>query len=95
MTEPAIRNAALDALDPVRCLCGAATYHADTSELRGRRGEHADGSPCPFVPCDSEDCRALVSPGMGADLERNLDQIRDAYEHWKSHRHLRGCSHGQ
>jgi hypothetical protein len=44
---------------------------------------------CPYVGCDSKDCRALAEP----DLE-DLEQVRAAYEHWADHGYLYGCSHG-
>ena len=42
---------------------------------------------CLFVPCDDLSCRALKSPATKLDWEI-------ATEHWRSHRYMHGCSHG-
>ena len=43
---------------------------------------------CPFESCDSAACRALKQPHTLADYVA-------AYEHWKTHSYLHGCSHGR
>lgn len=43
-----------------------------------------------LVRCDVRDCIAKANP----DLE-NLDEVIAAYEHWRNHSFLSGCSHGQ
>jgi hypothetical protein len=64
------------------CKCGAALSEDEWSD------DHADGTPCPLVACDREDCRAKENPVT-------LDELRAAYEHWRSHPRLHGCSHGR
>lgn len=39
-----------------------------------------------YVECD-EDCRALTDP-------QTAEEIKAAYEHWRGHGYLNGCSHG-
>lgn len=42
---------------------------------------------CPYVYCDDMSCRALEDPVSG-------DEVRAAYEHWRHHGYMHGCSHG-
>lgn len=51
----------------------------------------AMGGWCPdsevFVRCDDA-CRAKVDP-------QTPEEVRLAYEHWRGHYNMRGCSHGR
>ena len=71
----------------IRCLCGATTAD-DAAELRAGRGDHRDGSPCEYVPCDQAECRAKDNPKDGHEW-------RESALHWRRHRYLGGCSHGR
>lgn len=59
------------------------------------------GAACQYVPCDDMKCRALaVIPDLkdyhptDASYEEHIEQLQEAVEHWKSHRYMSGCSHG-
>lgn len=39
-----------------------------------------------YVACD-DNCRALEDP-------QTSEEIKAAYEHWREHGYLNGCSHG-
>ena len=75
---------------PLPCLCGALTVWDEGDEimLRAGRGGHLDGSACPYVQCDQDDCRAKEAP-------EGENELRAALEHWRWHRYLHGCSHGR
>lgn len=45
--------------------------------------------PRVLVDCDDLDCLALAEPDPESAVE-----LKTAYEHWRSHRNLGGCSHG-
>jgi hypothetical protein len=57
-------------------------FNADT--LAQQCASHND---CAYVECDRPDCRALRAPSA-------LDEWKAAAEHWRTHRWLAGCSHG-
>lgn len=66
-------------------------YQTDAGEPCPQCGEteswdHAD--VCPFVACDSPDCRALKCPVT-------LQEWITACDHWERHHAMRGCSHGR
>ena len=46
------------------------------------------GHDCPYVACDDLSCRALREP------PDDVAALRAAYEHWRMHSLLCGCSHG-
>lgn len=56
------------------------------AQLNGEPERGHDG--CPYVACDHEACRALVTP-------RTADEWEQAAIHWQKHRYLHGCSHGR
>lgn len=72
----------------LQCLCGAVVIEDDPSDLRAGRGDHVDGSVCPFVRCDDPHCRALRAPVT-------LGEWQAAAVHWHVHAYLCGCSHGR
>jgi hypothetical protein len=43
-----------------------------------------------LVWCDDPNCRAKEDP-----LWDDIDELRDALEHWRDHDVLSGCSHGR
>lgn len=53
-----------------------------------RSGDHEDGGECVYVPCDVASCRALRDP-------HSLEEYKHAYEHWRGHAYVHGCSHGR
>lgn len=46
-----------------------------------------DQDTCIYVPCDDIKCRALIAPVTTDEWERSSN-------HWRAHRYLLGCSHG-
>ncbi len=46
------------------------------------------GHDCPYVGCDDPTCRALENP------PDEIESLRVALEHWRSHSLHHGCSHG-
>lgn len=51
----------------------------DPREVRHEQG---------FVYCDDLTCQAIQEP-------KTLEEYKAAYEHFKSHYYLHGCSHGE
>jgi len=41
-----------------------------------------------LVGCDEEQCLAYKEP-------KTFEEYKAAYEHWRSHNYLCGCSHGR
>ena len=76
-----------------RCHDSLDTLWGESWEYRSHRppsdDDHVTGT-CLYEPCDDLECRALKDPNYG-----NVSQLADAYEHFKSHRYLSGCAHGQ
>lgn len=65
--------------------CNAGTVELDPNDRHS--GYHSDGRECPFVACDDPSCMALREP--------DRENLRLAYEHWRYHSYLSGCSHSR
>ena len=54
----------------------------ETCELREWKEAHG------YVACDSVDCEARDEP-------KTAQEYQQAYEHWRRHQYLGGCSHAR